>query len=231
MAVQCKLVAYKRVSTKRQGDSGLGLEGQEATIAAHVATSGCRLVASYTEVESGKLSSLDRPQLALALAHARRSKATLVVAKLDRLSRNVAFLSALMESRVPFFACDNPHATPLTIHILVAVAEDEVKRISERTKAALAAKKARGEKVGTNNLTREGTLKGAVAGGLKVAALARSEVSDILPLMVAWRAAGATLQGIADRLNREGHTTRTDRPWNKVQVKRVLDRSAERATP
>src|SRR6185369_12637823 len=101
----------------------------------------------YVEVESGKKAA--RPQLLAALAHPRRTKATLVVAKLDRLTRNVAFLSALMESGVDFVACDNPHANRLTIHILAAVAEDEARRISERTKAALAAYKARGGKLGS----------------------------------------------------------------------------------
>jgi DNA invertase Pin-like site-specific DNA recombinase len=104
------------------------------------------IIGMYTEVESGKRS--DRPQLAKALAHARRSKATLVVAKLDRLSRNVAFLSALMESKVPFVACDNPHANKLTLHILVAMAEHEAEMISKRTKDALAAYKARGGLLG-----------------------------------------------------------------------------------
>src|SRR4051794_9047518 len=106
MAHPCKLVAYRRVSTKGQGESGLGLEGQEQAIAAYAVSKGCVVIAAYTEVESGRRS--DRPELARALAHARRSKATLVIAKLDRLSRNVAFLANLMEGGVDFVACDNP---------------------------------------------------------------------------------------------------------------------------
>ncbi len=113
MASRCKLVAYYRVSTKRQEVSGLGLEGQHAAVKAYSERSGCSVLASYQEAESGKVST--RPQLALALAHAKRSKATLVVAKLDRLSRNVAFLSKLMESGVDFVACDNPEANHLTL--------------------------------------------------------------------------------------------------------------------
>src|SRR5712671_4210340 len=140
------IIPYYRVSTKKQGESGLGLEGQEAAVQNYARQSGATIKANYVEVESGKRS--DRPQLAKALAHARRSKATLVVAKLDRLARNVAFLSALMDSTVPFVACDNPHANRLTLHILAAVAEAEALAISQRTKAALTAYKARGGKLG-----------------------------------------------------------------------------------
>jgi DNA invertase Pin-like site-specific DNA recombinase len=154
----CRLVAYLRVSTAKQGDSGLGLEAQEAAIRAHVAATGCVRLATYTEVESGRKS--DRTELGHAIAHAKRAKATLVIAKMDRLSRNLHFITGLQESCVPFVACDNPHANPLTIHILAAVAQEEARAISERTKAALAAAKARGQRLGRNNLTREGTLKG-----------------------------------------------------------------------
>src|SRR4051812_6519127 len=142
----CKLFGYRRASTKKQGASGLGLEAQDRAIADHVKATGCVLIATYTEVESGKRA--DRPELLKAMAHARRTGATLVVAKLDRLSRNVAFVSALMESRVKFIACDNPNVSDLTVHILASVAQDEAKRTSERTKAALAAYKARGGKLG-----------------------------------------------------------------------------------
>ena len=135
-----KVVAYYRVSTAQQGASGLGLDAQRAAVATWTAANGAEVLAGYTEVESGKRS--DRLELIKSLAHAKRSRATLVIAKLDRLSRNVHFLSGLMESGVDFIACDNPHANKLTIHILAAVAEDEAKRISERTRAALAAYKA-----------------------------------------------------------------------------------------
>ena len=131
-----KIIAYFRVSTKKQGESRLGLEGQHAAIDDFARQNMAIILApSYTEVESGKLA--ERCELRKALAHARRSKATLAVAKIDRLSRNVAFLSTLMESGVEFIACDTPHATRLTIHILAAVVEDEARRVSERTKAAL----------------------------------------------------------------------------------------------
>ena len=149
------VIGYVRVSTKGQGASGLGLEAQESAINAYAAQSDAKALRLYVEIESGRKS--DRPQLAAALAHAKRSKATLIVAKLDRLSRNVAFLSALMESGVEFVAVDQPHANRLTIHILAAVAEDEARRISERTKTALAAAKARGTKLGS---ARPGHWKG-----------------------------------------------------------------------
>ena len=136
-----KYVAYYRVSTARQGQSGLGLEAQQSAV-----ESFCEPIESFTEVESGKLK--QRPELMRAIAACKRHKAILVVAKLDRVARNVAFVSTLMESGVEFIACDNPNANRLTIHILAAVAEDEASRISERTKAALAAAKRRGVVLG-----------------------------------------------------------------------------------
>ncbi len=245
-----KVVSYRRVSTRMQGESGLGLDAQDAAIAAYVKATGCTIVAAYTEVESGKRS--DRPELLRALAHARRAGATLIVAKLDRLSRNVAFLAALMESRVPFVCCDNPHATPLTIHILAAVAEDEAKRISERTKAALAAYKA-GRRVSKRTrdqyegaippdvieatagklgatlvgsfLTGEGRDRGRAKGNAKQRQEAVTMYADLAPLMAELRQAGRSLAEIAAALNDEGHTTRQGKAWNKVQVGRVLRRT------
>jgi DNA invertase Pin-like site-specific DNA recombinase len=137
-------VAYYRVSTDRQGQSGLGLDAQRAAVAGFV---GAReLIAEFTEVESGKRA--DRPQLAAALELCRRQRAMLVIAKLDRLARNVAFIANLMESGVEFTAVDMPYANRLTLHILAAVAEHEREMISARTKAALAAARARGVRLG-----------------------------------------------------------------------------------
>ncbi len=145
---------YYRVSTRKQGESGLGLEAQQSYVINYARTGSHEIIVSYQEIETGKRS--DRPELAKAIAHAKRAKATPVIAKLDRLARNVHFLSGLMESRVDFVCCDNPHANRLTLHILAAVAEDEACRISERTVAALAAYKARGATLGTPaNLTLE----------------------------------------------------------------------------
>jgi len=227
------LVAYYRVSTKQQGESGLGLEGQAVAVEAYARQTGKPIVARYTEVETGKIA--DRPELARALGHARRAKATLVVAKLDRLARNVAFTSALLRSGADFVACDNPTANKLTIHILAAIAEHEAEQISARTKAALAAAKARGVKLGS---CRPGHWKGReearLAGLAKARALAikvrsdRAEqaYADLAPMMKQWRTEGMTLDGIAGKLNGEGHTTRRGRPWNPVQVARVLERAS-----
>ena len=138
-------IAYYRVSTDRQGRSGLGLDAQAAAVTGFVAGAG-QLAATFTEIESGKAN--DRPQLALAIAAARKAKATLVIAKLDRLSRNVAFIATLMDAGVDFVAVDNPNATRLTLHILAAVAEHERAMISERTRAGVTAARRRGVRFG-----------------------------------------------------------------------------------
>src|SRR5262249_21708907 len=129
-----KFVAYYRVSTDRQGQSGLGLEAQRSAVLAYLDGGSWTMFAEFTEVESGKHA--DRPQLAAALVACKKHKAKLVIAKLDRLSRNLAFIATLMDSGVEFVAVDNPHANKLTVHILAAVAEHEREMISERTKAA-----------------------------------------------------------------------------------------------
>jgi DNA invertase Pin-like site-specific DNA recombinase len=221
------VIAYYRVSTKRQGDSGLGLEAQKAAVELHARQTGAAILASYREVESGRKT--DRPELAKALAHARRSKATLVVAKMDRLSRNAAFLLTLRDSDVDFVACDNPHASRLTVAILAVVAEDEAERISARTKAALAVYKARGGKLGgeleqCRNLTREARLKGARAAGKAVHEAAQKQYTDILPTIKDWRNEGLTLKGIASRLNAAGHTTRRGLPWGPGHLHSILKR-------
>jgi DNA invertase Pin-like site-specific DNA recombinase len=225
------IIAYFRVSTAKQGASGLGLEGQAAAVEAYAKQTGKPIVARYTEVESGRNSA--RPELAKALAHARRSKGTLCVAKLDRLARDVEFLAKVMNSECDFIACDNPAANRLTLHILAAVAEAEARAISERTKAALQAAKARGVKLGSARPGHwEGRESARLAGLTKartMAATVRSEraeqaYADLRPSMIEWRAAGLTLAGIAERLNAEGHTTRRGRPWNATQVMRVLER-------
>jgi DNA invertase Pin-like site-specific DNA recombinase len=223
-----KLVAYYRVSTKGQGDSGLGLEGQTAAVGAFAKGQGAEIIRAYTEVETGKRA--DRPELIKALAHARRSKATLVIAKLDRLSRNVAFMANLMESGVDFTACDNPHANRLTIHILAAVAENEAKMISERTKAALTAYKARGGVLGAarpdgRRLTPDDAVRGREKAREVRQANARAAVADLAPMMVELRAEGLSLRAIADRLNADGQTTRRGAAWNPMQVRRVLDQA------
>lgn len=224
-----QIVGYIRVSTAGQGASGLGLEGQQAAIDAYAKANGAIVAKTYTEVESGRKG--DRPELAKALAHAKRSKATLVVAKLDRLARNVAFLSRLMEAKVDFIAVDNPAANKLTLHILAAVAEAEAEAISARTKAALAAYKARGGRLGgalpqCRNLTQEARQRGANAAAVAIKAKANEAYADLVPIVAELHGKGLTQQAIANELNRLGHTTRRAKPWNQTQVGRVLQRMA-----
>jgi DNA invertase Pin-like site-specific DNA recombinase len=229
MNPKCKMVAYYRVSTIRQGQSGLGLEAQERAVSAHVVSQGCTLVASYTEIETGKRDTLDnRPELRKAIAHAKRSKAILVVAKMDRLSRSVAVTSALHNSGLEFIACDNPFANRMTIQILAAVAENEARAISTRTKDALASYKLRGGILGSaraecrSNLTDVARAKGIAQAAAVNRANRLTAYEDICPSMIEMRSAGLSLTGIADRLNGEGHTTRNDKRWTATQVKRVL---------
>lgn len=223
------LIAYTRVSTQKQGESGLGLEAQLSAIHALAKSDNGAIVATYTEVESGRKSS--RPELAKAIAHAKRIKGRLVIGKLDRLARNVHFISGLMESKVDFVACDNPTANKLTIHILAAVAEDEAERISARTKAALEAAKARGVALGSARLghwdgREERRTAGAHAGGeaarKKWADQGRDVYGPVLATARRMHAAGDSLQAIADALNAAGHTTMRGLPWNKVQVSRLI---------
>ena len=227
------IVAYVRVSTRRQGISGLGLEAQQQAVSQYAQQSNARVCAAYTEVETGRSS--DRPELMKALAHARRSKATLVVAKLDRLARSVSFTSALMDSGVDFIAVDNPHATRLTIHILAAIAEHEATMISERTKAALAAAKRRGVLLGAANpkcrtLSDDAIRRGYIAAGEVARRLADQAYADLLPTITQLRATGNSLSAIAAQLNAYGHTTRQGKPWRASQVRRVLERTAAQVT-
>jgi len=222
------MIAYYRVSTKRQGESGLGLDAQKADVARHVAEAGCELIAEYVEVETGKKHDLDnRPQLRNAVAHAKRSRGTLVVAKLDRLLRSTVVRSMLKTKGVRFVACDQPQANEFMIDILAAVAEDEVRQISKRTKAALAAKKARGlllggARPGHPKPTRTMALAGAAASSLVRSKAAAEAYEDLVPTIRANRDAGLSLRQIAARLNDDGHTTRSGRPWNPMQVSRLL---------
>lgn len=227
-----EIIGYLRVSTKQQGASGLGLEGQRAAVEAFAKQTGAKVGSWYTEVESGKKA--DRPELARALGHAKRSKATLVVAKLDRLSRNAAFLLKLQDGKVPLVFCDYPKANELTIGIMAVVAQNEAKAISDRTKAALTAAKARGTKLGS---ARPGHWKGRedarLAGALKgTAEAAKARVkaaeeayTDLMPALTAFKAEGLSLRDMAAKLNAAGHTTRRGKPWNPVQVSRVLERA------
>jgi DNA invertase Pin-like site-specific DNA recombinase len=225
------MVAYLRVSTDKQGRSGLGMEAQAAAVAGHIRQSGCELLATYTEVETGKKDSLgNRPELRKAIAHTKRCNGTLVVAKLDRLARSVAVTSMLHQSNVDFVCVDNPSANRLTVQILSAVAEAEARAISERTKAALAACKARGGLLGASlpqcrNLSHDARLKGAHNAGVAHRKNAAEAYADVAEEMHALRASGKSLREIAGALNADSQTTRRGKPWNPMQVKRILDRS------
>jgi DNA invertase Pin-like site-specific DNA recombinase len=205
-------VAYYRVSTDRQGQSGLGLEAQTAAVARIAAR--CPVVAEYTEIESGKQHA-NRPQLLAALADAKRRKAGLIIAKLDRLARNVHFISGLMESGVEFIAADMPEANRLTVHILAAVAEHEREMTSQRTKDALAAAKKRGTKLG--NPKWEASL--ARARGVKNPS---KPASQLLELMRHHRSAGESLRAIARRLNVLGLKTPKGSDWYASTVRNAI---------
>jgi DNA invertase Pin-like site-specific DNA recombinase len=210
-------VAYYRVSTDRQGRSGLGLDAQRSAVAGYIAGRG-ELVAEFTEIESGKRN--DRPQLAEALAACRQQKAVLVIARLDRLARNVAFIANLMDSTAEFVAVDMPQANRLTLHILAAVAEHERELISKRTRDALAAAKIRG--------TRLGNPRAALAAPLAHQANRRQADTFALPLrplLESMRGQGHTLQAIADEMNRRGISTARGGLWQPQTVKNLLART------
>lgn len=232
--MEAKLIAYYRVSTASQGASGLGLDAQRAAAERYAKGIGASIDTAFTEIESGTLA--DRPELAKAVAFARRSKARLVIAKLDRLARNVAFVSKLMEAGVDFVACDNANANKLTIHILAAVAEDEARRISERTKAALQAAKARGTLLGSSRpghwegheqARLDGLAKGREHSRTVRLQKAIAAVADLLPDMQARRTAGESFATIAAGLNAAGHKTTRGNDWSAMGVKLVLDRASK----
>lgn len=213
-----KFVAYVRVSTDKQGRSGLGLEAQEAAVAAYAEAQRGDIVANFIEVESGRRN--DRPELLKALAACRRQKATLVIAKLDRLARNVAFIANLMESGADFIAVDMPSATRLTIHILAAVAEHEREMISNRTKAALQARKARGHQLGAPD-----PRIGSTVGIARLRAQAAAHAENLLPIIEKIRASGVvTLGGIASALNARGIKSARGGDWHPATVARVMGR-------
>ena len=206
-----KWISYLRVSTDRQGASGLGLEAQRAAVLAYLNGGKWTLAAEFVEIESGKRS--DRAQLAAALAACKKLKAKLVVAKLDRLSRNVAFISALMDSCVEFVAADMPHANRLTVHILAAVAEHEREAISARTTAALQAAKARGVKLGGPKLAQAAKL-----GQQANKANADRFAANVLPVIEQVKASGATsLRAVAAALTARGVPTARGGDWNAMR--------------
>tara|TARA_B110001454_G_scaffold206598_1_gene217153 strand:+ start:2985 stop:3668 length:684 start_codon:yes stop_codon:yes gene_type:complete len=221
----CRVVAYYRVSTDEQGRSGLGLEAQRESVQSLCNARGWSIVETFTEVESGKRN--DRPKLSAALHHAEVTNSVLVVAKLDRLSRNVAFLAALQESKTRFIAADMPEANELTVHIMAAVAQAERKAISKRTKEALAVAKARGQRLGNPNgaaaLRRAG--KGNDAAIAAAVADADAHAARLAPVISKLRQDGcASLGALSAALNRGGFATPRGGMWYPASVRNLLAR-------
>jgi len=223
-----RMVAYYRVSTQQQKRSGLGLLAQQRGVAAHVRQSAGELLAQFTEIESGRDNG--RPQLREALRVCRVYGAKLVIARLDRLARNVRMISAILKSGVEFVAADMPLANRFTIHILAAVAEYEARLVSERTKAAFAAAKATGRKFGcpipnTNGFPRV-ALKARVRAGRE---RAKARALDFLPLLCELRDRGETIHGIARQLSSMNIATpRHGKRWSDRMVARMFEYAGER---
>jgi DNA invertase Pin-like site-specific DNA recombinase len=207
-------VAYYRVSTQKQGDSGLGLEAQQAAVLRFVRDPAL-LLAEFTEIESGKRHT-NRPELAAAIRAAKRLDATLTIAKLDRLARNVHFISGLMESEMDFVACDMPEANRLTLHVMAAFAEHEARAISQRTKAALEAAKARGTKLG-NPRWKDALQKAEAAKRMKARPL-----QVITEMLAAHRASGRSFRQVADAMNQLGIKTLSGARWHPSSVRAAL---------
>jgi len=219
-----QVVTYIRVSTASQGKSGLGIEAQRAALARFAEAEGCEILAEFVEVETGKgADALDRkPQLAAALAMARKAKAAVVVAKLDRLSRDVAFISDLMARRVPFIVAElGADADPFMLHLYAALAEKERHLIADRTRVALLAKKAQGVRLGNPTNLGEAGAKGAATQRAEADAFA----AKVLPIVRAIQAGGATtLRAIAAALNERGVKTARGGDWHDSTVRNLLAR-------
>jgi DNA invertase Pin-like site-specific DNA recombinase len=217
-------VAYCRVSTTRQGKSGLGIEAQRAAVQRFAAAEGIEIIAEHVEIETGKgVDALDRrPQLAAALAQARKQKCPILVAKLDRLSRDVHFISGLMAHRVPFIVAElGSDADPFMLHLYAALAEKERALISQRTRAALAAKKAQGVKLG-NPRAAETAGKAHQANR----AAADQFAANALPVVRSIQASGiSSLAGIAEALNARGVRTARGGAWHASTVRNLLSRA------
>jgi len=220
-----KIVSYLRVSTRKQGASGLGLEAQRAAIGSYASQRGGIVIETFTEVESGKVNS--RPELLKALHLAKVTGATLVIAKLDRLSRNAAFLLTLRDSGVRFVAADMPDANDLTVGIMALVAQQEREAISKRTKEARGAAKARGVRLGNPNgaaaLRRAG--RGNAASMEAIRTHADNHARNLLPVIVAMVEESITSLGaVAGALNERGMLAPRGGRWHKSSVRNLLDR-------
>ena len=210
-----EIVAYYRVSTKRQGFDGLGMAALRKAVERYAAGLSASIVAAYEEVESSSRSDLrNRPQLAAAVAHVRRSKVVLVIARLDRLARNVFVTSQLLESGIEFVAWDNPHASRLTIHILAAMAEHESRLISARVKDAMAASRARSmEPYRGARLTLKAIRLRVEASRAATLRRTREAYADLVPLFRSLRTEGRSHGSVADELNRRGQRNQFGGMW------------------
>lgn len=218
-----RFVTYLRVSTDRQGRSGLGLEAQRKAVQDYVSGKG-EIAQEFLEVESGKKN--DRPALRAALTEAKRIGATLLIAKLDRLARNVAFIANLLEAGVEIAAADMPEANRFLLHVMAAVAEHEAKAISDRTKAALAAAKERGSKLGWSIPSRRlEQRRASKAGGQKVTENADKHANKMLPLILQLRQQGISLGKIAIRLNAMDIGTARGGKWHATTVSNLISRN------
>jgi DNA invertase Pin-like site-specific DNA recombinase len=214
-----RYIAYYRVSTARQGQSGLGLEAQKVSVEGFIRAGG-QLIEQFVEIESGSRN--DRPELIAALEACRRYGAVLIIAKLDRLARNVAFVSNLMESGVEFIAADNPHASKLTIHILCAVAEHEREMISERTKSALAAAKARGVRLGNPR----GNTEHLASARASLQRQTTQHAENVLPIITEIQRSGlVSYRQIAKALNARGVSSARGGKWYAGTVRSALMRA------
>jgi DNA invertase Pin-like site-specific DNA recombinase len=217
-----KWIGYVRVSTEKQGRSGLGLEAQLKMISDYVAADGGDLVAIYEEVETGKKD--DRPELMKALKHANLIGGRLLVGKLDRLSRSLHMITSLQKSNINFAVCDMPGCDSFSIHIYGALAQREVELISSRTKAALAARKAKGLPMGTNNLPTGGAKDASVKGIATIQRNANESALKVRATVGGLVAAGLSLRKIATQLNDMGVTTPRNSQWTAQAVKNAITR-------
>ena len=217
-------VSYKRVSTDRQGKSGLGLKAQEKSLLDYLKNSQGILIGDYTEIESGRRR--DRPQLQAAIDLCRKHRATLVIAKLDRLARNVAVVSAMLESNVKFVATDMPEADLTFLQMAAVFGEWEARKISERTKAALAAAKARGKALGWSIPSRIGEQRAASERGAEANRnRAQQFAANTMPVVDSIRNAGVgSFEGIAEALNARGVRTARGGQWHATTVSRLVAR-------
>ena len=215
-----RFVAYYRVSTAQQGRSGLGLEAQRKTVETFLARRDCTMTDAFTEVESGKRS--ERPKLSLALTACRLTGATLVIAKLDRLSRDAHFLLGLEAAGVNFVAADMPNANRLTVRLMAVIAQEEREMIAERTKVALAAAKARGVKLGG---WKGGPAVDHVLGTAAIRERAVAYAATVGPLVTEMRKQGMSLRAMAADLTSRGVRTSRGGEWSAAAVRSILIRT------